>query len=120
MPKRPRPRSVMPKRTPRPAPFDGIITQRNFYPDATIRAAGEKGGQTPLLTIQRTDVMRVVVQIPDSEARYADPGDTAYVEIDAFRGAKFEAKVSRIADTEDTQTRLMRVEIDLPNPQGRI
>lgn len=102
------------------APFDGIITQRNFYTGATIRAVGDKGSQTPLLTIQRTDVMRVVVQVPDSDARYADPGDPAYIEIDAFRGMKFDAKVSRIADTEDPQTRLMRVEIDLPNPQGRI
>lgn len=103
-----------------PAPFDGIITQRNFYAGATVRAASERGGQTPLLTIQRTDVMRVVVQVPDSEARYADPGDVAFIEFDAFRGVKFEAKVSRIADSEDPLTRLMRVEIDLPNPQGRI
>jgi RND family efflux transporter MFP subunit len=102
------------------APFDGIITQRNFYVGAMVRASSERGGQTPLLTIQRTDVMRVVVQVPDSEARYADAGDTAFIEFDAFRGVKFEAKVSRIADSEDPLTRLMRVEIDLPNPQGRI
>src|SRR5262249_43459376 len=30
------------------------------------------------------------------------------------------AKLSRIASSEDSQTRLMRVEIDLPNPEGRI
>ena len=81
---------------------------------------GRPGNQAPLLTIQRTDVMRVVVQIPDSEARYADPGDQAFVEFDSFRGTKFEAKLSRIADSEDPFTALMRVEIDLPNPQARI
>ncbi len=102
------------------APFDGIITQRNYYRGATVRAIGDKGSQAPLLTIQRTDMMRVVVQVPDNDARYADAGDPAYIEIDAFRGVKFDAIVSRIADTEDPQTRLMRVEIDLPNPQGRI
>jgi HlyD family secretion protein len=103
-----------------PAPFDGIITQRTLYTGATVRALGDRGNQAPLLTIQRADVMRVVVQVPDSEARYADPDDTAYIEFDAFRGMKFDAKVSRIADSEDPLTRLMRVEIDLPNPQGKI
>lgn len=101
------------------APFDGIITERTLYAGASVRAVGERG-QAPLLTIQRTDTMRVVVQVPDGEARYADAGDSALIEFDAFRGTKFEAKVSRIADSEDALTRLMRVEIDLPNPQGKI
>ena len=102
------------------APFDGIITQRTLYPGALVRAAGERGAQAPLLTIQRTDLMRVVVQIPDRDVPYADVDDLAYVEIDAFPGVKFDAKISRIAKTEDPQTRLMPIEIDLPNPQGKI
>ena len=42
------------------------------------------------------------------------------IEIDALPGEKFTGAISRIADSEDTQTRLMRVEIDLPNPKDRI
>src|SRR5204862_855031 len=102
------------------APCDGVITERNFFPSDFVRAANEGGAHLPLLTVQRTDRMRVVVQIPDRDVPYCDPGDPAIVEIDALPGQKLLAKVSRVARSEDHDTRLMHVEIDLPNPTGKI
>src|SRR5262249_37890021 len=102
------------------APFDGVVTARNFNPTDFVRAASEGGSHLPLLTVQRTDLMRVVVQIPDRDVPYCDPGDPAVVEIDALPGQKLPAKVSRIARSEDQDSRLMHVEIDLPNPAGKI
>jgi RND family efflux transporter MFP subunit len=102
-----------------PAPFDGKITQRGFFPGDYIRSADE-GSNVPLFTVQRTDKFRVIVQIPDRDVPYTDPGDDAFVQIDALPGKKLPAKVSRIADHEDPETRLMRVEIDLPNPTKQI
>jgi RND family efflux transporter MFP subunit len=102
------------------APFDGVVAQRNYFPGDYVRGAAEGGSHHPLLTVQRTDRMRVVVQIPDRDVPYADPGDAAVVEIDALPGERFPAKVSRIAQSEDAATRLMHVEIDLPNPEGKI
>ena len=74
----------------------------------------------PMLTIDRTDKMRVVVQIPDRDAPFADPGDEAIIEIVTLPGQKFKAPIARIADSEDAQTRMMRIEIDLPNPTGKL
>jgi multidrug efflux pump subunit AcrA (membrane-fusion protein) len=51
---------------------------------------------------------------------YADPGDPGVVEIDALPGKTFPVKISRVATSEDPETRLMRVELDLPNPKGQI
>ncbi len=102
------------------APFDGIITHRSLFPGDYVRSPSEGGSNLPLLTIQRTDRMRAIVQIPDRDVPYTDPGDPAYVEIDALPGEKIPAKVSRISQSEDPQTRLMHVEIDLPNPKGSI
>src|SRR5262249_1569434 len=102
------------------SPYDGVVTQRNFFPGDFVKSATESGAHVPLLVVERTDRMRVVVQIPDRDVPYADPGDPAEVEIDALPGQKFPAKISRIASSEDPQTRLMRVEIDLPNPMGKI
>jgi RND family efflux transporter MFP subunit len=102
------------------SPYDGVITKRNFFPGDFVKAATEGGQNVPLLTVERTDKMRVVVQVPDRDVPYCDPGDPAFVEIDALPGKKFAAQVSRIASSEDPQTRLMRVEIDLPNPTGKI
>ena len=101
------------------APFDGVVTTRRFNPGDYIRSANE-GSNEPLLTVNRTDLMRVVVQIPDRDVPFTDPGDVAFMLIDALPGRKFAGKVSRIANYEDPQTRLMRVEIDLPNPTGQI
>lgn len=101
------------------APFDGVVTQRNFFVGDFVRAATE-GTHLPLLTVQRTDRMRVVVQIPDRDVPFADPGDPAVIEIDALPGEKFSAKVSRVSQSEDASTRLMHVEIDLPNTTGKI
>jgi multidrug efflux pump subunit AcrA (membrane-fusion protein) len=101
------------------APFDGIVTQRSFFPGDFIRSANQ-GGNEPLLTIQRVDKMRMIVAIPDRDVPFVDVGDAVEVEIDALPGKKWAAKVSRIAASVDPKTRTMRIEIDLPNPTGQI
>jgi HlyD family secretion protein len=102
------------------APFDGVITHRSYFPGDYVRAATESGTHQPVLTVERTDRVRVVVEVPDRDVPYTDPGDPADVELDALPGQTFRGKVSRIASSEDPQTRLMHVEVDLPNPTGKI
>jgi RND family efflux transporter MFP subunit len=96
------------------SPYDGVVTLRKFHPGSFIRAA-DQGGDVPLLTVARTDVVRVVMQVPDRDVPFTNVGDDATVEIDALPGKMFSGKVSRVADSENPQTRTMRVEIDLPN-----
>jgi len=101
------------------SPYDGVITARNFHRGEFIRAPGQ-GGQAPLLAVDRTDKMRVVVKIPELEVPYVQPGDLAKVHFDALPLREFTGAVARIADSEDSLTRTMQVEIDLPNPDGAI
>jgi HlyD family secretion protein len=101
------------------APFDGVVTARYIFPGDYVRAANESSSQ-PLFTLQRIDQMRVIVQVADRDVPYVDVGDAAVVELDALPGRSFSAKVSRLSQTEDPQTRMMNVEIDVPNPSGRI
>jgi RND family efflux transporter MFP subunit len=96
------------------SPYDGVITQRGFFRGDFIRSA-DQNSQIPLFTVDRTDVMRVVVQIPDRDVPYTRAGNPAVVEIDTVPGIQFPGVVSRTADAEDQETRLMRAEIDLPN-----
>ena len=102
------------------SPYDGYVTQRSKLPGDLVKNSAEGAGGEPLLTVERTDKMRVVVQIPDRDVPYCDPGDAATVEIDALPGEKFPAKIARIAESEDPRTKLMRVEIDLPNKKGKL
>jgi RND family efflux transporter MFP subunit len=100
------------------APFDGVVTYRSLNPKDFVRAANESGS-LPLLTVQRTDLFRVVVQVPDSDVTYADPGDPATVTIGSLP-EPLAAKIARISRSQDPKTHLMNVEIDLPNPTGKI
>ena len=98
------------------APFDGVVTQRTFHPWALIRSASE-GGQQPLLTVKRIDVMRVVVLVPDRDVVLTKVGSSAVVSVDALDGRSFKGILARIARAEDAE-KMMRVEIDLPNPEN--
>ncbi len=99
------------------APFNGVVTQRGQFPGSFVRAAD--GSSRPLLTVDRTDKVRVVVFVADPDVPFASVGDPAHVRIDAL-DRTFDGCVSRIAQTEDPSTCLMRVEIDLDNPNGEI
>ena len=101
------------------SPYTGVVTRRSFHPGDFIKAA-DQGGNTPLLTVERTDKMRVVVQVPDRDVGFVDVGDPATLEIDALPGRSFKGKLARYADAEDPTTRLMRTEIDVPNPDGKL
>jgi RND family efflux transporter MFP subunit len=97
------------------APFDGVITARHFHPGAFIWSAAE-GSTQALLTVQRIDRMRVVVEVPDLDVALLDVGDPAQVVLDSLKGRTFTGAVSRLARAEKPTTRTMRVEIDLENP----
>jgi RND family efflux transporter MFP subunit len=113
------------------SPYDGVVTRRTYSPGkdgrygAFVKAA-DQGGNTPLLTVERTDIMRVVTQVPDRDVPYVHQGAPAVVEIDALPGVVFEThggdhvEVSRWSEAEDPATRTMRTEVDVKNPKGTL
>ena len=56
--------------------------------------------------------------VPDLDVPYVDRGDPATIAVDALAGRIFEGKVARFANSE-TELKLMRTEVDLPNPRER-
>jgi RND family efflux transporter MFP subunit len=108
------------------SPYTGVVTRRSFHVGDFVRSADAGGDRVPVLAVERTDVMRVVVQVPERDVPYVDPGDAAVVEVDALPGTAFKSNgsdlvaVSRLAASEDPHTRMMRVEIDVPNPDGKL
>jgi RND family efflux transporter MFP subunit len=102
------------------APIDGVITRRTFHAGNFIESAYSSSSARPLFTLQYTKKMRMVVPIPDRDVPYCNAGDPAEVEFDAIPGEKYSYPVARVAESEDLQTKSMRCEIDIPNPDGRI
>lgn len=101
------------------SPYDGVVTNRNYHRGAFIQSAAQ-GRPLPVLSVARTDLMRVVVYVPDRDVPLLDRGDEAVVRIDALDGEEFRGTVSRYSQYEDPANRTMRAEIDLPNPAGRL
>ena len=100
------------------ANFDGIVTQRNFDEGEYV-SANESGLRRPLLTVVRTDSVRVVINVAGDMISKIKPG----LEVEVFTnvGRKLaDAKVSRIGFAVDENAGTMPVEIDLPNPKGEL
>ena len=100
------------------APFDGVVTQRTVSPGDL--AAPPRGRDAPLFTVARVDMVRVVVAVPDAHAARVRVGVDAAVRLDALPGQVFKGKVSRLAGALDPTKRTLRVEIDLPNRDGKL
>jgi RND family efflux transporter MFP subunit len=99
------------------APFDGVVTQRNIDTGDLTRP-GPDG--PPLFVVARSDVVTIAVDVPEVVAVEVNPGDRASVKLQAMSGRVVEGKVSRISWALDPKTRTIRVEIDIPNPDGRL
>ncbi|HWG42411.1 MAG TPA: efflux RND transporter periplasmic adaptor subunit [Gemmataceae bacterium] len=109
------------------SPYTGVVTKRNFYPGDFIRAADSGGDhRVPLLAVERTDVMRVIIQVPERDVPFVNCGDPAAVIVDALPGEVFatrgtdKVEVSRLAASEDPVTRMMRTEVHVNNPDGKL
>jgi HlyD family secretion protein len=108
------------------SPYDGVVTKRNFHPGAFIRSADVGGDRVPVVAVDRTDLMRIVVQVPDRDVPYVKLGEKATIEIAALESGSgkqpppIKGVIARFAESEDAQTRTMRTEIDVPNPDGKL
>ena len=101
------------------APFDGVITDRLVDPGAFVRSAAE-GNTTPLLTIANVSYIRLVLEIPESDAPHVRVGTEVEIDVTALEEEPIGATIARTAVALKTNTRTMRVEVDLDNKNGRL
>jgi RND family efflux transporter MFP subunit len=104
------------------APFDGVVARRMVnrgdlvQADTATRTTPSAGA---LFTVQRIDTIRVFCDVPENDVPRLHIGDPAIVKPSGFDGKSFMGKVTRFSLRLDPQTRNMRTEIDLPNPDER-
>ena len=102
------------------APFDGVVTERNVHPGALVGPSGSSGNQLPLVRVEQTSRLRLVVPVP--EKYVADMANGAKVEfaVPAYPNQTFSGTVARVARSVDVKTRTMPVELDVRNLDGRL
>jgi membrane fusion protein (multidrug efflux system) len=98
------------------APFDGIITDRNYDTGALISATTSGAGAgRALFQIKQTDTLRVFVNVPQTYATEVHPDQNADLLVRNYPGKPFAGKLARTAGAIDPSTRTLRVEVDIPN-----
>jgi RND family efflux transporter MFP subunit len=91
------------------APFDGDIVKKSVEPGSFV-ASG-----MPAFVVARTDVVKIVVGMPDTAVQGIKLGQPVDVTVDAFGDRAFQARISRIASAADSTTRNFDVEVAIPN-----
>jgi RND family efflux transporter MFP subunit len=101
------------------APFDGVVSRRLVDRGELVQAT-TSNRSTPMFTVERTDLLRIFIDVPETDVPYIQAGVAARVTPYGMKGLSFEGKVARIASSLNPNTRTMRTEIDLPNQEGRL
>jgi len=75
---------------------------------------------TPLMTIADLSTVWVSADVPEPSIRFIRLGEPVEIGLLAYPGETFRGRVARMADTLDTQTRALKVHVELSNPEGRL
>lgn len=99
------------------SPIDGVVAERRLDPGALV---GGQGAANVILTVVRTDVLRVFISVNERDATGLSLDKQAHVELDALPGKSYLGKVSRISPTFDPVTRTLDAEVQIANPTGEL
>jgi RND family efflux transporter MFP subunit len=101
------------------APFDGVITNRSVDVGTLINS-GNGGAARELFHIAQIQVLRIFVNVPQTNVASMHPGQMAELRVQELPGQVFTAKVTRIANALDAASRAMLTVLEVPNPQGTL
>ncbi len=101
------------------APYDGVVTARNVHTGDIVQPGTASGGN-PLLVVARTGIMRIFIDVPGTDAALVAVGAEAQVAVPASPSPTHTGTVKRSAWMPDSSARALRVEIDLPNDDGKL
>jgi RND family efflux transporter MFP subunit len=101
------------------APFDGVITERHTDTGDLINA-GNSGTGAELFRVSKTSMMRIFIQVPEEYSQQIHNGMRVSVELTELPGQRFEGQVTRSTQAINVPSRTLLVEVDVPNPTGKL
>jgi len=103
------------------APISGKVIEVNVAPGEYRSAVSFHSDTTaPLMTIADLNTVWVSADVPEPALRLVRVGEPVSISFISLPGETFTGTVNRIGDVLDPQTRTFKVQVDLPNPQGRL
>lgn len=101
------------------APYDGTVSARNVHTGHLVQAGTGSGGK-PLLVVVRTDIVRIFIDVPEADAVFVQPGESASIHISSLSADAFPGTVTRMSSRLDSGTHTLKAEIDVENREGRL
>jgi len=113
------------------APYNGVVVVRNANTWDYVQPGtgdqsmanitpGQSSGRLPVYIVARTDLVRVYVDVPEMDANSVTKGTKARVRIQALGDEEMATTVTRTSWSLRPESRSLRAEIDLPNPDARL
>jgi membrane fusion protein, heavy metal efflux system len=96
------------------APMSGIIVDRFIAMGEVVEPA------KPLFAVADISRMWALVDIPESDLRYVQTGQSLELHVDGLPGETVGGKITWVSTELDPKTRTLRVRAEIPNPDGRL
>ena len=96
------------------SPVNGFVAKRFVDPGAFVTQ------NIQLLSVVDISIVRLVVNLVERDLRKVRVGAGAAMTVDAYPGENFAGRVARVAPVLDPATRTAEMEIEVPNPTGRL
>ena len=93
------------------SPMVGVVVSRDAQPGAVVLVGA------PLVTVSQATRLLLAMQLPEQATAAARPGASVRFDVSALPGARFDARVERVAPTIDSVTRTIAV---LARPVGGV
>jgi len=97
------------------APFAGVVTLRNIDVGTLVNT-----GSTMLFRITQTNLLRTYLNVPQANESDVHVGQMASLATPELPERKFTGAVTRTANAMDPSSRTLLVEIQVPNPEGKL
>ena len=96
------------------SPLAGAVLARSTQQGNLIQVGNE------LLRLGDFSQAKVIVQVSELDLANVQLGSTANIKLDAFPKERFAGKVTRISPAANPTSRLLPVEMTIPNPTGKV
>lgn len=101
------------------SPFAGVVTRRYLNKGAIVQS-GTSSGAAPIVDIMDLSVMRVAVDVPETDVPLVREGTPATISFFELPDLKISTTVSRISYALKAESKTMRIEVDVRNPNRSI
>lgn len=95
------------------APFSGVISAKNYEP-------GELMGQMPIYELIQLNVLKALVEVPETYFPFVKEGMKLDVMTDTYAGEVFPATVEVVYPTIDANSHTFSIKVKIPNANQKL